>query len=188
MVELLGDAIGFGPFKLSRRDCSLMRETDDGGWVEVPLRPKAYDLLRYLVENPGRLISQEEFLERLWPKIHVQADGLKGHVLTVRTALGDDPNHPAFIETVRGRGYRFIAPIWTYQDKSIREGERFLVGRGSARRELENLLRRAASAEAVVGVVTVNRASARLLWYVNLLTCWPRQRFPPGLPLHPAIR
>src|SRR5579859_7560401 len=150
-VELLGNVIGFGPFKLSRSDYCLMREAEDGAWLEVPLRPKAFDLLRYLAENPGRLISPDELLDRLWPNIHVQAEGLKGHVLNVRTALGDDPNEPTYIETVRGRGYRFIAPVSmshaAWRPAAGPEGEiTGLVGRATARRELETLLRRAAAA------------------------------------------
>ena len=159
MVELLGNVIAFGPFKLSRSDYCLMRETGDGAWLEVPLRPKAFDLLRYMAENPGRLISPDELLNRLWPNIHVQADGLKGHVLNVRTALGDDPNKPTYIETVRGRGYRFIAPVSASENALLstagNDGETTrLVGRTAARRELETLLRRAASAEAEIGFVT----------------------------------
>jgi len=159
MVELLGNVIGFGPFKLSRSDYCLMRETGDGGWLEVPLRPKAFDLLRYMVENPGRLISPDELLDRLWPNVHVQADGLKGHVLNVRTALGDDPNNPTYVETVRGRGYRFVAPVSALGNGSLPMTARDveitrLVGRSVARRELETLLRRAASAAAEIGFVT----------------------------------
>ena len=159
MVELLGNVIGFGPFKLSCSDYCLLRETGDGGWLEVPLRPKAFDLLRYMAENPGRLISPDELLDRLWPNIHVQADGLKGHILNVRTALGDDPNSPTYIETVRGRGYRFIASVSVPGNDSPpvagNDGEiTRLVGRSAARRELETLLRRAASAEAEIGFLT----------------------------------
>ena len=158
--KVLKDTIRFGPFQLVRSDYSLSRRVSDGSWVDVPLRPKAFDLLRYMVENPGRLIAAEEFLDRLWPNIHVQADGLKGHVLNVRTALGDDPNQPTFIETVRGRGYRFIAPVTMPESLLAPEQKRVddcsppLVGRSSSRRELETLLRRASAGEAAIGFVT----------------------------------
>ena len=168
IVELMGvevekvpeDTIRFGPFQLVRSDYSLSRRMSDGSWADVPLRPKAFDLLRYMVENPGRLIPTDEFLDRLWPNIHVQAGGLKGHVLNVRTALGDDPNQPMFIETVRGRGYRFIAPVMRPQGSLASEPERAgggplpLVGRSGPRRELETLLRRASAGEAAIGFVT----------------------------------
>ena len=160
MEKLLEDMIRFGPFRLARSDCILSRQTADGHWVDVPLRPRAFDLLRYMAENPGRLILAEEFFDRLWPNIHVQANGLKGHVLRVRTALGDDPNQPSFIETVRGRGYRFIAPVTVpgrvprFERGTWRDGMPLLVGRSLPRRELETLLRRASDGEAAVGFLT----------------------------------
>ena len=160
MEKALEDTIRFGPFQLARSDCNLSRRMSDGSWVDVPLRPKAFDLLRYMVENPGRLIPTEEFLTRLWPNVHVQADGLKGHVLNVRTALGDDPNKPMFIETVRGRGYRFIAPLLMAEKLLAsgqgREGANSppLVGRSVPRRELETLLYRASAGEAAIGFIT----------------------------------
>ena len=160
VVNVLGDVIRFGPFRLAPDDYSLTRVLADGSVTEVPLRPKAFDLLRYMVENAGRLIPPEEFFDRLWPNIHVQADGLKGHMLHVRTALGDDPSRPTFIETIRGRGYRFIAPVQLPQAAGDRDSDwhrstgSLLVGRSAPRRELDMMLRRALAGEAGVGFVT----------------------------------
>jgi len=155
---MLEDSVGFGCFRLSRREYRLSRRSDDGSWVEVPLRPKAFDLLRYMVENPGRLISPDEFLEHVWPRIHVQSEALKGHVLHVRTALDDDPAKPAYIETVRGRGYRFIADIDDAERPADARREAnsvgALVGRSVARRQLDTLFLRALSGEAGIGFVT----------------------------------
>jgi DNA-binding winged helix-turn-helix (wHTH) protein/tetratricopeptide (TPR) repeat protein len=160
VADILGDSIGFGSFRLVPSDYLLTRMMADGTAAEVPLRPKAFDLLRYMVENPGRLIPSEEFFERLWPNVHVQADNLKGHMLHVRTALGDDPNAPTFIETIRGRGYRFIAPVASPDapDDPGRDRHRptgaLLVGRSAHRRELDTMLRRAQGGEAGIGFVT----------------------------------
>ncbi len=160
MVTVLENPIRFGPFQLIRDHYSLTRMSSDGTWVDVPLRPKAFDLLRYMVENPGRLIPPEEFFDRLWSNIHVQSEGLKGHILHVRAALGDDPNAPAYIETIRGRGYRFIAPvIFPDQPEPEEKGSRRdrsapLVGRTAPRREVDTLLRRASAGEAGIGFVT----------------------------------
>jgi len=68
-------------------------------------------MLQYLVDNAGRLVTHDEFLDALWQKVIVQPEVLKGHMLSIRAALGDDPANPRFIETLRGRGYRFIAPL-----------------------------------------------------------------------------
>lgn len=112
MGRLIDEAVHFGLFKLRQGDCVLMRRREDAeGWTEIPLRRKVFDLLKYMAENPGRLLAAEELLSRVWPNVHVQADGLKGYVLYIRIVLGDDPHAPTYIETVRGRGYRFIAPI-----------------------------------------------------------------------------
>src|SRR5512135_1950809 len=76
----------------------------------VALTPKAFAVLRRLVEDRGQLVSKEELLRAGWAKTHVSEGVLKGIVLEIRRALGDDPAAPSFIETVPRRGYRFIGP------------------------------------------------------------------------------
>jgi TolB-like protein/DNA-binding winged helix-turn-helix (wHTH) protein len=68
-------------------------------------------MLRYLVENPGRLITQDELLEKLWPEIYVNPELIRKYILDIRKILGDRPDKPEFIETVTKRGYRFIASV-----------------------------------------------------------------------------
>ncbi|HEY2459008.1 MAG TPA: winged helix-turn-helix domain-containing protein [Candidatus Acidoferrum sp.] len=77
----------------------------------MAIAPKAYDVLRYLVENPSRLITQDELLEKLWPDTYVNPEILRKYILDIRKILGDRPNKPEYIETVTKRGYRFIAPV-----------------------------------------------------------------------------
>jgi TolB-like protein/DNA-binding winged helix-turn-helix (wHTH) protein/Tfp pilus assembly protein PilF len=81
------------------------------GEERVRIPPKAYDVLRYLVENPGRLVTQDELLEALWPDTYVNHEILRKYILDIRKILGDRPDKPVFIETVTKRGYRFIAPV-----------------------------------------------------------------------------
>ncbi|MFL9874675.1 AAA family ATPase [Paraburkholderia megapolitana] len=101
----------FPPFRLDRANQCVWQSTPDGGEHRLNLRPRAYDMLQYLVDNAGRLVTHDEFLDALWQKVLVQPEVLKAHMLSIRAALGDDPAHPRFIETHRGRGYRFIAPL-----------------------------------------------------------------------------
>ena len=68
-------------------------------------------MLRYLVEHPGRLVTQDELLEALWPDTFVQPEVLKSHVRDIRMVLGDDCKNPRFIETLPRRGYQFVAPV-----------------------------------------------------------------------------
>ena len=77
----------------------------------MAIPPKPYDMLRYLVENPGRLVTHDELLEKLWPEIYVNPELIRKYILDIRKILGDRPDKPEFIETVTKRGYRFIAPV-----------------------------------------------------------------------------
>jgi TolB-like protein/DNA-binding winged helix-turn-helix (wHTH) protein/Flp pilus assembly protein TadD len=96
----------FRSFRLDTADQCLWR-----GQERVPIAPKAFDVLRYLVENPGRLVTQDEILEKLWPETYVNPEVFRKYILDIRKILGDRPDKPEFIETVTKRGYRFIAPV-----------------------------------------------------------------------------
>ena len=64
-----------------------------------------------MVENPGRLVTQDEVLDKLWPETYVNPEVFRKYILDIRKILGDRPDKPEFIETVTKRGYRFIAPV-----------------------------------------------------------------------------
>jgi TolB-like protein/DNA-binding winged helix-turn-helix (wHTH) protein/Tfp pilus assembly protein PilF len=96
----------FQSFRLDTANQCLWRQDK-----RVPIPAKAYDVLRYLVENPGRLVTQDEFLDKLWPDTYVNPELIRKYILDIRQTLGDRPEKPRFIETVTKRGYRFIAPV-----------------------------------------------------------------------------
>src|SRR5262245_20109501 len=79
----------------------------------VKLKPKTVDILRYLVERSGRLVTKKELFAALWPATAVSDGVLTTSINELRTALTDDAKTPRFIETVHRRGYRFIAAITT---------------------------------------------------------------------------
>jgi TolB-like protein/DNA-binding winged helix-turn-helix (wHTH) protein/cytochrome c-type biogenesis protein CcmH/NrfG len=79
------------------------------GDEEVPLRPKTFAFLCYLVTNPGRLISKDELLGALWPNVVVTEDSVVQCVTELRRALDD--HEQRLIKTMRRRGYRFDAPV-----------------------------------------------------------------------------
>src|SRR5919109_4168761 len=96
----------FPPFRLDIANEQLWR-----GAELLPLRPKAFRLLRYLAEHPERLLTQEELLKAIWQHGYVSDGLLRGYNRKLRKLLGDDAKNPRFIETAGGRGYRFIAPL-----------------------------------------------------------------------------
>src|SRR5215468_2612211 len=96
----------FQAFRLDIANQCLWR-----GQERVSIPPKPYDMLRYLVQNPGRLVTHDELLEKLWAETYVNPELIRKYILDIRKVLGDRPDKPEFIETVTKRGYRFIAPV-----------------------------------------------------------------------------
>jgi TolB-like protein/DNA-binding winged helix-turn-helix (wHTH) protein/Flp pilus assembly protein TadD len=96
----------FKAFRLDTVNHLLWRDGE-----RVPIAPKGFDVLAYLVEHAGRVVAQDELLGALWPETFVNPEVLRKYILEIRRALGDRPNNPEFIETLPKRGYRFIAPV-----------------------------------------------------------------------------
>jgi DNA-binding winged helix-turn-helix (wHTH) protein/predicted ATPase len=100
--------LSFPPFHLDVDNEQLRR--DD---TIVPLRPKAFVVLRYLAEHSGRLVSRDELVQAVWGETKVSEVVLRGCLHEIRRALGDAVASPHFIETVPRRGWQFIAPVTT---------------------------------------------------------------------------
>jgi adenylate cyclase len=79
------------------------------GACEIELRPKSFEVLRYLVENGDRLVGKEEIIKRVWPKVVVTDESLTQCVSEIRQAIDD--RDQSKIKTVPRRGYRFVASI-----------------------------------------------------------------------------
>ncbi len=77
----------------------------------VTISNKAFRILRLFVTNPNRLLTKDEILDAVWGDLCVSEGLVKDYVHDLRVALGDDPASPGFIETIRGRGYRFLGGI-----------------------------------------------------------------------------
>ena len=96
----------FGEFRLDPPSGHLYR-----GAAIIPLTPKAFALLVYLVTHAGRLVPKAELIGAIWPDVFVGDAVLKSSIRELRKALGDDSSHPGYIETAHRRGYRFMAPV-----------------------------------------------------------------------------
>jgi DNA-binding winged helix-turn-helix (wHTH) protein len=96
----------FGEFELDLALCELRRRGR-----RVPIEPKALDLLTYLVRQRHRVVTKAELLESLWPREFVTEASLTYCVRAARQAVDDDGARQALLVTVRGRGYRFAAPV-----------------------------------------------------------------------------
>src|SRR5216684_4258584 len=101
--------------KLRFRDCQL---DPDGfelcrGDHRLRLERKPMELLILLAENPGQLVKREEIIEKIWGKdfFFDAENGINNAIRKIRSALNDNAEHPLFVETSLGKGYRFIAPV-----------------------------------------------------------------------------
>jgi len=95
--------ITFGQFRLDLTNECLWR-----GARAISLRPKAFAVLKLLIENPGQLVSKQKVLDTVWPGTFVGDAVLKDNIRQLREALEDDAGSPSYIETAHRRGYRFI--------------------------------------------------------------------------------
>ena len=91
----------FGAFELQPDQRRLLKDGEP-----IALRPRAFDLLVALVDRTGHLVTKEELLERVWPKVVVEEAALHVQVSALRKVLGSDA-----ITTVSGRGYQFTLPV-----------------------------------------------------------------------------
>ena len=96
----------FGDFIVDTDQKVLLR-----GDKALPLAPKLFETLLILVENSGRIVQKEQFMERLWPQTFVEEANLTSNIQQLRKSLGDNARQPHYIETVAKRGYRFIANV-----------------------------------------------------------------------------
>src|SRR5690349_11959386 len=98
--------ITFGRFRLDLTNECLWQ-----GAHAISLRPKAFAVLRLLLEQPGMLVTKQQVLDAVWPGTFVGDAVLKDSIRQLREALEDDAASPTYIETAHRRGYRFIGKI-----------------------------------------------------------------------------
>jgi len=80
--------------------------------VTVPLKPKAFELLAFLVRNPGQVFTRDQLLEHVWGYDYAgETRTVDVHVHWLRARIEDDPANPEFLHTVRGTGYVFRRPV-----------------------------------------------------------------------------
>jgi DNA-binding winged helix-turn-helix (wHTH) protein len=96
----------FADFEL---DTSLYQLRRNGETIEIG--PRVFDVLAYLIHHRDRLVSKDELIHQVWGATAMSESSVPTCIAAVRKALGDDPASPHFIETHRGRGYRFIAEV-----------------------------------------------------------------------------
>src|ERR671925_22188 len=99
-------AVKFGPFTFDLAGRKLQK-----GDEQISLPSRALDALAYLITHRDRAVDRDEIIAAVWHEVAVTDDSLIHAVSVIRRALGDDPSHASFIETIPRRGYRFVGKI-----------------------------------------------------------------------------
>src|SRR4051794_11460083 len=105
----------FGPFRLDPGERRLSREGQP-----IALRAKIFETLCVLVEAHGRLVEKDELIRRVWPDAVVEEGNLAHNISALRKTLGEPATGQKYIETVPGRGYRFVAEVSEIQPRESR--------------------------------------------------------------------
>jgi DNA-binding winged helix-turn-helix (wHTH) protein/TolB-like protein/tetratricopeptide (TPR) repeat protein len=93
----------------------------NGGGEPIPLTPKVFDTLFYLVENAGKLIEKDELMSAIWPDTVVEENNLNKNISALRQILGEKRGEHRFIATVPGTGYKFVADVRVIAGKTVRQ-------------------------------------------------------------------
>jgi len=106
MVLQPGDLFHFEGYSVDKSSWTLRWQEE-----QIALTRKSFDLLLYLIERRDRAVSKDELLKDLWPRQVVETGNLTQQIFLLRKALARHASGNEIIQTVAGRGYRFVAPV-----------------------------------------------------------------------------
>ena len=112
--ELQSSIYEFGGFRIDTVRRLLLRGDDE----VIPLTPKIFDTLLYLVQNNGKLIEKDQLMSEIWADTIVEENNLNKNISVLRGVLGEKPGEHRFIVTVPGRGYKFVAEVASVSPQS----------------------------------------------------------------------
>jgi DNA-binding winged helix-turn-helix (wHTH) protein/Tfp pilus assembly protein PilF/TolB-like protein len=104
----------FGEFQIDAKAHTLRREEET-----VTLNYRAFDVLLYFVQNPGRVLTRDELLKNVWADTYVDENNLAQSISALRRALEEKPGDNSYIVTLPGRGYQFVAPVRAVRQESL---------------------------------------------------------------------
>src|ERR1700689_3384083 len=104
----------FGKLRIDVLARTLRREAE-----LVTLNRRAFDVLLYFVQNPGRVLTREELLKNAWPDAFVDESSLAQSISVLRRALEEKPGDNSYIVTLPGRGYQFVSPVQVIASENL---------------------------------------------------------------------
>src|SRR5437667_8530102 len=154
---------------VTQRQSTPLRLDSANEWVwhgeqRLQLTPKAFAVLRYLLDHPGRVVTKDELLREVWPDTVVSEWVLTSCIRQIRRALGEEAGAPQYIATVHRRGYRLIGPVQSLESRVQRQNSQpalstqhpapNLVGREAEIAQLHRWLEKALAGERQLVFIT----------------------------------
>ncbi len=150
----------FGSYLLDTRAGELRCKGE-----RVSLAPKVFEVLLLLVQNPGKLISKREFLDKIWADTNVEEGSVTRAMTTLRAALDDSASDPQYVQTVPRRGYRFVASVERVAPDDLPRASSFQVVVLNRRYPLfegENVVGRADDCDVSLKLAAISRRHAAI--------------------------
>jgi TolB-like protein/DNA-binding winged helix-turn-helix (wHTH) protein/tetratricopeptide (TPR) repeat protein len=110
-ASVAGETLEFDDWRFDTRAGDLLRKDPDGSWTPVPIGTRARDILAVLLQRPGALVGKDVIVDAVWPNVTVEPNNLTVQIAALRRILDDGRMGDSCIETVPGRGYRFVRRI-----------------------------------------------------------------------------
>src|ERR1039457_7060996 len=111
MLDTKTSVFRFADVEVREREFSIIKAGET-----LPVEPKAFRVLLFLLHNPQKLITKEELLDAVWGETAVSENSLARSVALLRRLLDDDTHQPRYIETVATVGYRFACQVEVVED------------------------------------------------------------------------
>ncbi|HRH40551.1 MAG TPA: winged helix-turn-helix domain-containing protein [Pyrinomonadaceae bacterium] len=106
----------FGDFKIDARRRVLTRENE-----QIAISAKNFDLLIFLIQNEGRILSHDELLDSVWEGTFVEQSNLKKGISAIRHLLGETPESSNYIKTIPRKGYCFVSPVRAFSEETLNQ-------------------------------------------------------------------
>jgi adenylate cyclase len=110
-ARVAGETLVFEGWHFDRQAHRLLRQIATGEWTPVSVGSRAVDILALLLERPGAVVSKEAIMDAVWPDTAVEANNLTVQISALRRVLDSARTGGSCIQTVPGRGYRFVIPV-----------------------------------------------------------------------------
>ncbi len=115
---LVREIVAFEGWRFDRQARRLLRQDAAGAWTTIAIGSRALDILDLLLERPGTVVSREAIMDAVWPNAAVETNNLTVQISALRHVLDQDRAEASHIQTVPGRGYRFVVPVFLHQEPS----------------------------------------------------------------------